>query len=349
MKVIDFRSDTITQPTEEMRRAMYEATVGDDTYGEDPTVNALEQMAAEMLKKEAALFTTSGTMSNLTAVLTQTQHGDEILLGSEAHIFWYEVGGAAALGGVVLRTIPNDRYGQIDLNAIEEAIRTRNIHFPQTTLLCLENTHNRCGGAVLTAGYTSAAAELAHKHGLRVHLDGARIFNAAVALDVPASELVKDTDSVCFCLSKGLSAPVGSLLCGTQEFIESARKFRKMVGGGMRQAGVIAAAGIVALETMIERLKEDHSNARRLAKGLANIPGITVTNKEVQSNIVMFDLSADIAVAEFLQQTNTRGVKVGSRGGQVFRAVTHHMIDTTDIGEALDRIEICMKNIRQEG
>ncbi len=349
MKVIDFRSDTITQPTEEMRRAMYEANVGDDVYGEDPTVNALEQLAAQMLKKGAALFTASGTMSNLLAVLSHTHRSDEILLGSESHMFWYEVGGASALGGVVMRTVPNDQDGQIDLNMVEEAIRTKNIHYPQTTLLCLENTHNRCGGTVLTADYTSAAAELAHKHNLHVHLDGARIFNAAVALGIPASELTGDSDSVCFCLSKGLSAPVGSLLCGTGEFIESARKWRKMVGGGMRQAGVIAAAGIVALETMVERLEEDHSNARHLAQGLGRIPGITVTNKELQSNIVMFELSASVTAAEFSQQTNAHNVRFGSRGGQKFRAVTHRMISAADIDAALNRIEVCMKNIKQEG
>ncbi len=349
MKVIDLRSDTITQPTEEMRRAMYEANVGDDVYGEDPTVNSLEQLAAEMLKKEAALFTASGTMSNLLAVLTHTRPGDEILLGSESHMFWYEVGGAAALGGVVMRTIPNDRDGQIDLYAVEEAIRGQNIHYPRTALLCLENTHNRCGGAVLTVDYTSAAAELAHKHNLRVHLDGARIFNAAVALDVSASELVKDADSVCVCLSKGLSAPVGSLLCGTKKFVGNVRKWRKMVGGGMRQAGIIAAAGIIALETMVERLKDDHSNARRLAQGLADIPGITVLQKEVQSNIVMFELSANISVTEFMRQMNARGVKVGSRGGQKFRAVTHRMVDSADIDEALSRIEISMKSLKQGG
>ncbi len=230
MKVIDLRSDTVTQPTEEMRRAMYEANVGDDVYQEDPTVNALEQLAAQMLKKEAALFTSSGTMSNLLAVLTHTHLSNEILLGSESHMFWYEVGGASALAGVVMRTIPNNQDGQMDLNAIEMAIRSKNIHYPQSTLLCLENTHNRCGGTVLTPDYASAVAGLAHKHSLRVHLDGARIFNAAIALDKPVSELAKDTDSVCFCLSKGLSAPVGSLLCGTHQFVENARKWRKMIG-----------------------------------------------------------------------------------------------------------------------
>jgi len=345
VKIIDLRSDTVTQPTEEMRRAMYEADVGDDVYGEDPTVNALEELAAQTLSKEAALFTTSGTMSNLLAVLTHTHPGNEILLGSEAHIFWYEVGGASALGGAVMRTIPNDQDGQMELDEIEQAIRGKNIHYPQTTLLCLENTHNRCGGAALTLEYTSAAAELAHRYGLRVHLDGARIFNAAIALGIPASELAKDMDSVCFCLSKGLSAPIGSLICGTREFIESARKWRKMLGGGMRQAGVIAAAGIVAIQTMISRLAEDHDNARRLAHGLAHIPGITLVREDVPTNIVMFESPSTVPGADFLQQMDARGVRSNYRGGQMFRAVTHRMVSAADIDEALDRIGLLVKGM----
>jgi threonine aldolase len=344
MKVIDLRSDTITLPTDEMRRAMYQAEVGDDVYKEDPTINALEQLAAQMLGKEAALFTTSGTMSNLLAILTQTHHGEEVLLGSESHTFWYEVGGASALGGVVMHTVPNSQNGQIDLDIIEDSIRSQNIHSPQTTLLCLENTHNRCGGAVLTAEYTSNTAEIAHRHGLRVHLDGARIFNAAIALNVPASELARDVDSVCFCLSKGLSAPVGSLLCGTGEFIESARKWRKMIGGGMRQAGIIAAAGIVALQTMIARLAEDHDNARRLTKGLSNVPGIAVTH-EVQTNIVNFETSLKISGSDFLQLLNAQGVKIGYRGGNKCRAVTNRMVTADDIDEALDRIDISLRGL----
>lgn len=344
MKIIDLRSDTVTHPTEEMRRAMFEAEVGDDVYGEDPTVNRLEALAAEKLGKEAALFTVSGTMSNLTAVLTHTHHGDEIILGSEAHIFWYEVGGAAALGGVVLHTVPNDSRGRLNPDDIEQAIRGKNIHYPVTTLLCLENTHNRCGGAVLTAEYTKGICRRAHKQGLKVHLDGARIFNASVALGVPASRLTKDVDSVSFCLSKGLSAPVGSVLCGSKEFIERARKFRKMLGGGMRQAGVIAAAGIVALETMIDRLADDHVNAKRLAQGLSRIKGITFAQETVETNIVMFDLSPELSGFEFINGLAKKGVKVGSRGGNLFRAVTHRMVSTKDIDEALTRIEtICRK------
>lgn len=347
MKVIDLRSDTVTHPTPEMRRAMFEAEVGDDVYGEDPTVNRLEAMAAQKLGKEAALFTTSGTQSNITAVLTHTRHGNEVILGSEAHIFWYEVGGAAALAGVILRTVPNDAEGRLNLNDVEQAIRGKNIHYPETTLLCLENTQNRCGGAVLTSEYTREACALAHRYGMKVHLDGARIFNAAVALGVPAAELARDVDSVGFCISKGLSAPVGSVLCGSKDFVERARKFRKMLGGGMRQAGVLAAAGIVALETMIDRLAEDHTNARRLAAGLARIKEITVVNQPPPTNIVMFDLAPEIPVNEFVARLAAKGVKVGSRGGNLFRAVTNRMVSSPDIDEALSAIETVCKELRK--
>ncbi|MFH1382185.1 MAG: low-specificity L-threonine aldolase [Chloroflexota bacterium] len=345
MKVIDLRSDTVTLPTDEMRRAMAEASVGDDVYQEDPTVNALEELGAQMMGKEAALFTASGTMSNLLAVLSQTHRGDEIIVGNEAHTFWYEVGGASALGGVVIRTVPNDEKGQIDPTMIEATIRGQNIHFPPTTLLCLENTHNRCGGAVLTPEYTAVAAEVAHRHGLHVHLDGARIFNAAIALGIPARELTKDVDSVSFCLSKGLSAPVGSLFCSTGECVDRARKWRKMLGGGMRQAGVIAAAGIVALKTMITRLKEDHDNARRLTRGLARIPGI-IAPEEVPTNIIIFRSPEVISGTEFLERATERGVKLTHLGGQSFRAVTHRMISAEDVDEALHRIEVLVKEIR---
>jgi len=302
-------------------------------------------LAAQMVGKEAALFTPSGTMSNLIAVLTHTHPGDEIILGSEAHMLWYEVGGASALGGVVMRTILNDDDGQMELGTVEAAIRARNIHFPPTTLLCLENTHNRCSGAVLTPDYTSAIAGLAHQHGLSVHLDGARIFNAAVASGIPASELAKTADSVCFCVSKGLSAPVGSLICGSKEFTEKARKWRKMVGGGMRQAGVIAAAGVIALQTMVNRLAEDHANAQRLAYGLAQIPGITINPEKCQTNIVIFESPAAIPGHEFVQQADVQGVKLLHRGGRKVRAVTHRMVEAADVDEALHRVELVAKEL----
>jgi threonine aldolase len=341
MKIIDLRSDTITLPTEEMRRAMYEAELGDDVHREDPTVNRLEELAAEVMGKEAALLTTSGTMSNLLGVLANTRPGDEIIVGSEAHMFWYEVGGASALGGVVIRTIPNDEDGKLDATDVEEAIRLENIHFPKSALLCLENTQNRCGGAVLTCEYTEEISRLAHQHGLQVHLDGARIFNAAVALGVPARELVAPVDTVNFCLSKGLSAPVGSLFCGTRETVERARKWRKMLGGGMRQAGVIAAAGIVAIEKMVDRLAEDHANARRLVGGLAQIPGFSVSPEKVPTNIVNFEFPPE--VSDFVIKIGERGVKFLSRSGRSVRAVTNRMVGAEDIEEALGRINRLVK------
>lgn len=344
MKVIDLRSDTVTHPTLEMRKAMSEAEVGDDVYGEDPTINRLESMSAERMGMEDALFTTSGTQSNLIAVLTHTARGDEIIAGNFAHIFLNEVGGASALGGVVMHTIPNDSFGRLDADDIERTIRRDNIHFPKTTLLCLENTHNQCGGAVLDVDYTNKTCNLAHTHGLRVHLDGARIFNASVALGVPVRVLTENADSVSFCLSKGLSAPVGSLLCGSSDFVKRARKFRKMLGGGMRQAGIIAAAGIVALETMVDLLAEDHANAKRLAKGLAGIQGIDSNPDSPSTNIVMFSLLPDLSVNRFMEGLTEAGVRVGSRGGSLFRAVTHCMISSSDIDEALMRIEtICSR------
>ncbi|MFC2020586.1 low-specificity L-threonine aldolase [Chloroflexota bacterium] len=346
MQTIDLRSDTVTQPTDEMRQAMYEAEVGDDVFGEDPTINQLEELAAHMTGKEAALFTTSGTMANLIAVLTHTHPGNEIIVGSEAHNFWHEVGGASALGGVVMHTVPNEENGQMNLDMVEQTIRQENIHFPETTLLCLENTHNRCGGAVITPEYTDAFTELAHKHGVNVHLDGARIFNAAVALNVPITDLTNTVDSVCFCVSKGLSAPVGSLLCGSQDFVARARKYRKMLGGGMRQAGVIAAAGIVAIQKMVSRLTEDHANAQRLAKGLASIPGIVIIPEAIQTNIVNFDAPDMITANKFIQKMGARGVKLtGGRGGQRVRAVTHRMISEADVDEAIERISSLLKDL----
>jgi len=346
-KIIDLRSDTVTHPTAEMRQSMFDAPLGDDVYGEDPTVNALEQRGAELMGKEAAVFTASGTMSNLISVLAQARRGDEIILGSQAHIFWYEVGGVSALGGVVLHTVPNTPDGKISLDLLEEAVRGSNIHYPPSTLVCLENTHNRCGGAVLDAAYTAAVAALAHRRGLRLHIDGARIFNAAVALNVPARELVQDADSVSFCLSKGLSAPVGSVLCGSQEFIERARKYRKMVGGGMRQAGVLAAAGLVALRDT-GRLAEDHANARRLADGLRQIPCLIVA-ANVPTNIVLFELAPNIGSEAFVRDISQRGVKVSPRGGRQFRLVTHRMISAADIDDALVRIEVCLRQLLKAG
>lgn len=337
MRTVDLRSDTMTLPTEEMRRAMYEAEVGDDVYGEDPTVNRLEARSAELLGKEAGLFTASGTMSNLIALLTHTRSGDEVIVGDESHILWYEVGGATALGGVLLRTVPNAADGTMDAAAIEATIRSDDLHYPPTRLLCIENSHNRCGGTVLDVDYTSAVCSLAHRHGLAVHLDGARILNAAVALGVPVAALAAPVDSVCYCLSKSLSAPVGSVLCGSRSFIARARKTRKMLGGGMRQAGVIAAAGLVALDTMVDRLAIDHRNAKRLAVGLSKIPGVVCSPEKTITNIVMFSLPAHVPAGPFVDRLCEHGVKLGTSGPWI-RAVTSRMVEADDIDHAIDAI-----------
>jgi threonine aldolase len=318
--------------------------VGDDVFGEDPTVNRLEEMAAERLGKEAALFVVSGTMANLVCLLTHCGRGDEFIVGHLAHTFLYEAGASAGLGGLHPHTVPNQPDGTLDLADVEAAIRGDNIHFPRTRLVCLENTHNRCDGAALSVAYTDALGQLAHSRHIAVHLDGARVFNAAIALGVDAKELTRNVDSVAFCLSKGLSCPVGSLVCGSADFIAEARRSRKMVGGGMRQAGIIAAAGVVALEQMIDRLAEDHANARRLAEGLAEIGGLFVDLERVQTNIVYFDLlKGRLEPDPFLARLREGGVKILSTGPGRFRAVTHYGIEAEDIEKALTVVRQVMK------
>jgi len=335
--VIDLRSDTVTLPTPVMRKAMSSADLGDDVYGEDPTVNRLEQLAAERLGKEAALFVPSGTMANLVCLLSHCERGDEALMGNLAHTFLFEAGGSAAVGGIHPRTIANQPDGTLEPRDVEAAIRDPgNAHYPRTRLICLENTHNRCGGAVLTVQYMAAIRALANDHGLLIHLDGARIFNAAVALGVHVSQLAHDADSVSFCLSKGLSAPVGSLVCGPKEFIREARRQRKLLGGGMRQAGVLAAAGIVAIEHMVDRLAEDHVNAKRLAAGLAPLPFIALDTARVQTNIVIFDLvPGGPTSAELMRELSARRIKIGAIGGERFRAVTHYGVEMEDIEQTV--------------
>jgi threonine aldolase len=348
MSQIDLRSDTVTKPTDEMRRAMYEAEVGDDVYGEDPSINLLQERAAAMLGKEAGLLTDSGTMSNLVAVLSHCRRGDEVVMGDQAHIFWNESAGASALAGAQVRLVPNGPQGEIDPADLQDAIRpTGNIHMPPTRLVCLENTHNRCSGGVMTPDDTRRIAEVAHSAGARVHLDGARIFNAAVALEVPASELVKDVDDISFCLSKALSCPVGSVLCGSREFIAEALKWRKMVGGGMRQAGVLAAAGLVALDSMVERLADDHANAGRLAQGLANIDGLSLDPDTIYSNIVIFDVDPAVGSAgQLISALAQEGVQVSSPGPQSIRMVTHRHIESADVEEALSRVSKAVRELR---
>ena len=336
MRIVDLRSDTVTQPSPEMRRAMYDAELGDDVYGEDPTLNALEAKAAERLGKEAAVFVASGTMGNLVSVLAHAQRGDEIILGHKAHIFRSEAGGASALGGVSFHTVPNDDRGMLNPDDVRDAIRPSDPHMPRTAAVCLENTQNACGGAPLTQDDMQAIANVAREGGVALHVDGARIFNAAVALEAPVSELARDADSVTFCLSKGLSCPIGSVIVGDADYIKEARRWRKMVGGGMRQVGVLAAAGIVALDNMVERLAEDHANARKLAEGLAQIPGVTIDPDSLPTNLVFFDIEREDR-DEIHRQLVQRGVK-GGGGGKRWRYVTHYGITESDIDYTLEQV-----------
>jgi len=329
MKWIDLRSDTVTHPTEAMRVAMAQAEVGDDVYGEDPTVNRLQEMAAAMLGKEAGLFVPSGTMGNLVAVLAHCGRGDEVILGNKAHTFLYEAGGISALGGVHSCQLPNQEDGTLRLEDIRAAIRPDDAHHPVTRLVALENTHNRCGGVALSVEYTRAVGELARQKGLYMHMDGARIFNAAVAQGVTARQLVEPVDSITFCLSKALCAPVGSVICGSQEFIVKAHRIRKQLGGGMRQAGILAAAGIVALESMVDRLAEDHARAKRLAAGLAGIPGLVLEPGTPYTNMIFAGLDSAIPLTarQVAEKLAERGVRVGLAGQGRFRLVTHYWID----------------------
>ena len=336
MKIVDLRSDTLTRPTPAMSKAMAEADVGDDVFGEDPTVNKLEEMAAERLGKQAALFVASGTMGNLVSLLTHCGRGEEIILGSHSHTFFFEQGGSAAVGGIHPRTIPNQPDGTLPLPEIEAAIRADNVHFPRTRLIVLENTHNLCSGYPLDIDYMQAVGDIARRHNLKIHVDGARFFNAAVALGVAPDQLAAEADSVSFCLSKGLAAPVGSMVCGSREFIAQARRARKVVGGGMRQAGVLAAAGIVALTEMVDRLADDHANARKLAQGLADMPGLSIDLSQIKSNIVYFELARDdMTVEQLVKKLDDEGARMLPVGAGRIRAVTHYHITAEDIDYTL--------------
>jgi len=337
MQMIDLRSDTVTHPTPAMRQAMAEALVGDDVYGEDPTLNRLQEMAAQRLGKEAGLFVPSGTMGNLAAILAHCGRGEEVIIGDKAHSFLYEAGGMSALGGVCAYQVANQPDGSILLEDIQVAIRPPDAHFPQTRLVALENTHNRCGGRALTIAYTRAVGELCRKNHLSLHLDGARLFNAAIALGVEARELAAPADSVTFCLSKALCAPVGSVLCGSKDFIRRAHRIRKQLGGGMRQGGVLAAAGIVALETMVERLAEDHRRAKILARELAAIPGLKLVTEIPETNMVYIELleSVPMQAAQIAQQLTQRSILVGVVGARRFRLVTHYYISDEAVDQAV--------------
>ena len=333
--VVELRSDTFTLPSPAMRDAMARAEVGDDVYEEDPTVRRLEALAARQTGKEAGLLVTSGTQGNLVAILAQTQPGQEILLDADCHVFTSEVGGAARLGGLQTRPLATER-GFLTPRQVRESVRGANIHLPVTGLVCIENTHNRHGGTCSTPEEIAAVAEAAHAAGVPVHLDGARLFNAAVALKRPAEDFTRHVDSLTFCLSKGLGAPVGSLVCGSRELITRARRVRKMLGGGMRQVGVLAAAGIVALESMVDRLAEDHVNCRRLAEGVSRLPHVRLDLATVQTNIAIFRIEKDGGAAELVTGCLARKVKIHQTGPATIRCVTHKDVDGNDIERALE-------------
>lgn len=343
--IIDMRSDTVTKPTESMRRAMLEAEVGDDVYGEDPTVHRLEELAAEMLGKEAAVFVPSGTMGNLISILSHCGRGDEIIIGDKSHIFLYEQGGSAALGGVHHYAVPVQANGTLPLDAIAAAIRHDDEHYPITRLVAVENTQNRTGGRVLSVEYMDAVAAIAQKNALRFHVDGARIWNAAVSLGVSPARLVQGADSVSACLSKGLAAPVGSVVAGGAEFIRLARRNRKLVGGSMRQVGVIAAAGIVALTEMVDRLADDQANARTLAAGFQQITGLAADPSVVESNILVVRVTDEALEAmQVCASAAERGVLVNALDAKSIRVVTNYHVGSSEVERALDVFDSVMRD-----
>ena len=343
---IDLRSDTVTHPTPAMIEAMARAELGDDVWGDDPTVHRLEEMAAERLGHAAGLFVASGTMGNLVALLAHCGRGEEVIAGAASHVVTNEQGGMAAVGGLTAHPVPNQPDGTLALADIESAINGDDQHWARTRLICLENTQNAMGGMPLDAAYTRSVAALARRRGLKLHIDGARIFNAAIALGVPVDELTRDADSVMVCLSKGLSAPIGSVLCGSREFIAEAFRARKVLGGGMRQVGVIAAAGIVALQTMVDRLAQDHANARRLAEGLADTAGCQIDPERARTNMVYFDLSPQVkldAQAVYRRMEEYK-ILLDASGPRRFRAVTHAWVSGDEVDQTLRAMRAVLAN-----
>lgn len=334
MKPIDLRSDTVTVPSNEMRQAIASAEVGDDVFGDDPTVNRLQEIAAEITGKERALLVSSGTQGNLIAMLSHCARGAEVIIGEGCHIIEHEGGGAWLVGGLGLMQVRTDSRGRLDLNEVRAAIRPDDQHYPRTGLICVENTHNRAGGTVQNEEDLASVRQVADEHGLPLHMDGARIFNAAVKLGVPVANLTAAADSVTFCLSKGLGAPIGSVLCGSKAFIHEARRYRKVLGGGTRQAGIIAAAGIYALENMVERLADDHDNAQYAADQLAKMDGMTLAPPP-ETNLLYFT-AAGWDAGKLERKLCDAGVLCFNEGGRV-RWVTHYGIERSDIDEALER------------
>lgn len=340
MHTIDLRSDTVTLPTKEMREAISNAELGDDVFQEDPTINNLEKLAAKKFNKEAAIFLPSGTMANLVAVLTHCNRGDEVILGDQSHTFLYEAGGISSFGGVHSRQLKNHNDGTIHLNDIKNAIRKKDVHFPPSRLICLENTHNRCFGMPLETNYVNEVADIAKNNDMSVHVDGARIFNAAVATGSTVADLTKNVDSVSFCLSKGLSAPSGSLLCGDKNFIHRARFNRKALGGGMRQAGILAAAGVVAIDIMSAKIIEDHRNAKALAVGIAKIDGIIIETEKIKTNIIYFKLDhPKINSESLLNIMSKKNIRFFELGPNWFRLVTHSGISKENIDYVISEFD----------
>ena len=342
-KIIDLRSDTVTQPSDQMRDAISNSLLGDDVFGEDPTVNEIEQKAAQIMGKESALLVPSGTMGNLVSILSHCERGTEIILGHKSHTFIYEGGGISSVGGIHSRQLLNDDFGIINLDDIKQAVRDDNVHYPKTSAISLENTHNMCFGSPIEPNYIKSVSVIAKENNLKLHIDGARIFNAAVSLNIDVKDFVKNVDSVTFCLSKGLAAPIGSVVCGSKKFIDKARRHRKVLGGGMRQAGIIAAAGLISLDDCIMQIKKDHNNAKVLAEGLNKIKGLSVQLNLVQTNIIFFKLESDEITAQALVESmNSKGIKFFETSPNRFRLVTHYGITKKDIYKTLIEFDKCL-------
>lgn len=346
--VIDLRSDTVTLPTAEMLEAIIEAKLGDDVYGEDPTVNRLEELAAQKMGKEAALLVTSGTQANLVSLMSNAKHGEMVLLEADSHIFWYEVGGVSSIAGLLPWPVKGIR-GILSPEVIEGALRPKNIHYPEPALICIENTHNRAGGTITTPKQIEKIRTIADAHGLKLYMDGARIFNAAVAMNMDVRQFTKHVDNLMFCLSKGLSCPIGSIVVGTRQFVEKARSVRKMLGGGMRQAGIIAAPGLIALEKMIDRLAEDHGNARLLSQALSKINGISIDMGAVQTNIVIFEVgNLGFTANDFVSELKTRGILGSTMDKEKVRLVTHRGIEKEHVERTIEAIRDIENNRRMK-
>jgi len=337
-EIIDLRSDTVTLPTKEMKQAIIDAKLGDDVFQEDPTVNKLEELAANITGKESALLVSSGTQANLISLMTNTNHGEQVIIEAQSHIYWYEVGGISGIAGLFPKIVKSD-MGAPNPVDIQTAISPNDIHFPKPSLICLENTHNRHGGTIITPKQIKPISKIAKSNKLKLYMDGARIFNAAVALGIDVKKLTQYADNLMFCLSKGLSCPVGSLIVGSTNFISKARKYRKLLGGGMRQAGIIAAPGIIALEKMIDRLKDDHNNAKRLSNQLATIPGISIDKKRVQTNIIIFDITNfKMSEEKFIRELKKEKILALSLGKNNIRMVTHRGIEKEHIDRTIEII-----------